>query len=158
MLLKNLYIGPCFLNMPLIVADISCFAKHLTSAALPSNVTCRYLCFKDVYINMIKSYYRYVCAKGLFSGEASCGASTCKLCLLHNWYIIHVALRYLGYIILGHKAQSTVIMTKTSILYIKCKKKRESIKFSEKIMTKCNLAFLTNGLPKQATILVLQMQ
>lgn len=48
----------------------------------PSNVTCCYLCSKDVYINMINSYYRYACGKGLFSGEAPRGASTRKLCLL----------------------------------------------------------------------------
>ena len=51
----------------------------LSSAALPGNVLCRYLCCKDVYINIINAYYRYVCGRGLFSGNA---ASTRKQCLL----------------------------------------------------------------------------
>ena len=54
----------------------------LSSAALPGNVLCRYLCAKDVYINIINSYYRYVCGRGLFSGNAANAASTRKQCLL----------------------------------------------------------------------------
>ena len=54
----------------------------LSSAALPENVLCRYLCHKDVYINIIFSYYRYVCGRGLFSGNAANAASTRKQCLL----------------------------------------------------------------------------
>ena len=54
----------------------------LSSAALPGNVLCRYLCCKDVYINIINAYYQYVCGRGLFSGNAANAASTRKQCLL----------------------------------------------------------------------------
>ena len=54
----------------------------LSSAALPENVLCRYLCHKDVYINIIFSYYRYVCSRGLFSGNAANAASSRQQCLL----------------------------------------------------------------------------
>lgn len=54
----------------------------LSSAALLGNVLCRYLCLKDVYINVINAYYRYVCSRGLFSSDAACEASTRKQCLL----------------------------------------------------------------------------
>ena len=61
----------------------------LSSAALPGNVLCRYLCCKDVYINIINAYYWYVCGRGLFSGNAANAASTHKQCLLaqYGWCI-----------------------------------------------------------------------
>ena len=46
------------------------------------NVLCRYLCCKDAYINIINAYYRYVCGRGLFSGNAANAASTRKQCPL----------------------------------------------------------------------------
>ena len=47
----------------------------LSSAALPGNVLFQ-------YINVINSYYRYVCGRGLFSGDGAHAASTRKQCLL----------------------------------------------------------------------------
>ena len=47
----------------------------LSSAALPGNVLCQYLCSKYVYINVINAYHRYVCGRGLFSSDAARGRS-----------------------------------------------------------------------------------
>ena len=58
----------------------------LSSAALLGNVLCRYLCCKDVYINIINAYYQYVCGRGLFSSNAANAASTRKQCLLAQLY------------------------------------------------------------------------
>ena len=39
----------------------------LSSAALPGNVLCQYLCSKDMYINVINAYHRYTSvAEGYF--------------------------------------------------------------------------------------------
>ena len=47
----------------------------LSYAALPGNVLCQCLCSKDVYINVINAYHRYVYGRGLFSSDAARGRS-----------------------------------------------------------------------------------